>query len=92
MLTFESTAQFRRDVKRAIWRGCDLGKLEAIVSALLAEKAPDARHKDHALAGSYAGFRECHILPDWLLVYRIDKRRLILIAARTGTHSDPFGE
>ena len=50
----------------------------------------DERHHDHTLTGNYLGFRECHILPDWLLIYAIDNGKLILTASRTGTHSDLF--
>ena len=57
---------------------------------LLEEQILPERYKDHALLGNYTGFRECHILPDWLLIYSINKSELILTASRTGTHSDLF--
>ena len=56
------------------------------------EQQLDDRYRDHGLIGNYAGFRECHILPDWLLIYATDKEKLILTASRTGTHSDLFAK
>ena len=65
-------------------------KLDDVLQMLCAEKQLPERHRDHALVGDYIGFRECHIMPDWLLVYAIDKGKLILTASRTGSHSDLF--
>lgn len=90
MLSLETTGQFRRDYKRMKKRGCDLSLLEEVVDTLLAEKPLEARYRDHDLYGAYTGFRECHILPDWLLIYAVDRGRLILTASRTGSHSDLF--
>lgn len=90
MLTLRTTAQFRRDYKLAKKRGLDVGLLEAVIQTLTEEMPLEPKHHDHALSGSYAGFRECHIEPDWLLVYRVDKALLVLTAARTGSHSDLF--
>jgi len=90
VLTLKTTSRFRKDYKLAKKRGLDLFLLEAVIDVLLAEKSLALKHQDHALTGDYAGFRECHILPDWLLVYCIDKGTLILTAARTGTHADLF--
>lgn len=86
------TAQFKKDYKRAKKRGLDMTALQLVLDKLCAGEPLGERHRDHALVGTYAGFRECHIRPDWLLVYAIDVDRLILIASRTGTHSDQFGE
>lgn len=86
------TSQFKRDYKRIKKRGYDLALLESVLDRLREGVALDARNRDHALKGSYAGFRECHIQPDWLLVYAIDGERLVLTASRTGTHSDLFDE
>jgi mRNA interferase YafQ len=61
-----------------------------VIDTLLAEKTLGSKYKDHALSGDYAGFRECHILPDWLLIYHVDHKILILTASRTGTHADLF--
>ena len=86
------TAQFKKDYKRAKKRGRDMAELQAVLDRLCAEEPLEERHRDHALSGNYVGFRECHVRPDWLLVYAVDKESLILVASRTGTHSDLFGE
>lgn len=86
------TSQFKRDYKRMKKRGLNMAELQIVLDKLCADKPLEERHRDHALVGRYAGFRECHIRPDWLLVYAIDKDRLILVASRTGTHSDLFDE
>lgn len=92
MLTLETTAQFRRDYKRIKKRGYNLKLLEGVIDALLAGEKLDPKHRDHALTGSMKDYRECHILPDWLLMYRIEGERLVLVANRTGTHADLFDE
>lgn len=66
--------------------------LETVIDLLLNEQPLDERYQDHGLAGNYVGFRECHILPDWLLIYAKDRGKLILTASRTGTHSDLFAK
>lgn len=86
------TSQFKRDYKRMKKRGLNMAELQIVLDKLCADKPLEERHRDHALVGRYAGFRECHIRPDWLLVYAIDKDKLILVASRTGTHSDLFDE
>jgi mRNA interferase YafQ len=68
----------------------DLSLLEAIIEKLRKREPLEEKHKDHPLKGDYAGFRECHVLPDWLLIYGIDNERLVLTALRTGSHSDLF--
>jgi mRNA interferase YafQ len=90
MLTFETTRQFRRDIKRLEKRKYDLSLMEQVIQTLLEEKPLDTKYRDHALTGNYAGHRECHIQPDWLFIYRIDRGKLVLVATRTGTHSDLF--
>ena len=90
MLILKTTAQFRKDYKRLKKRGYNLNLLEEVIQFLLEEKPLAEKFRDHALAGKYTGFRECHILPDWLLVYQIDSEMLFLIVSRTGTHSDLF--
>lgn len=92
MLELVVTGQFRKDYKRVKKRGYDMKLLEIVIETLLAGKSLDQRYRDHSLTGNYSGFRECHILPDWLLVYAIDHNRLILTASRTGTHSDLFNK
>ena len=90
MLILETTAQFRHDYKLMKKRGCERELIETVLDKLLNGCPLEAAHRDHALTGNYAGFRECHIKPDWLLVYKIERDRLVLVAQRTGTHSDLF--
>ena len=92
MLKFETTSKFRKDVKRVTKRGLDMSLMAAAVQILLEEKPLPPKYNDHELKGVYSGFRECHILPDWLLIYQVDKGALILTATRTGSHSDLFAE
>jgi len=83
-----SGAQFRRDAKLAEKRGKDMAKLREAIR-LLAEGSPlPPRYKDHSLGGDWKSYRDCHIEPDWLLIYKIDGDDLFLV--RTGTHSDLF--
>lgn len=81
---------FKKDIKRIRKRGYNLKLLENIVQKLANEERLPSSNKDHALVGDYEGFRECHITPDWILVYRKNKEELILLLSRTGTHSDLF--
>ena len=90
MLELVTTSQFRKDLKRIKKRGLNLKKLEQILTQLRKQEILDIKYRDHALSGNYLGFRECHIEPDWLLVYAIDKGKLILTASRTGSHSNLF--
>ena len=90
MLDLVTTTQFRKDVKRIRKRGYDLSKLDDVMQTLLSEAPLPETKRDHALIGDYKGFRECHIEPDWLLVYAVDKGKLILTASRTGAHADLF--
>ena len=92
MLKPEFTGQFKKDFKKAVKRGCDPKKLENIVTLLCEEKDLPAENRDHPLVNSrnYKNMRECHIDPDWLLVYHISKESLILKLIRTGSHSDLF--
>jgi addiction module toxin, relE/stbE family len=90
MLKLVTTGTFRKDYKRIKKRGYDISLLETVLEQLLSEKKLEEKYRDHALVGNYAGFRECHILPDWLLIYAINNSELILTASRTGTHSDLF--
>lgn len=86
------TTQFKKDYKQAIKRGLKIKLLEDVIAALAMGEALPEKNKDHALAGNWIGHRECHILPDWLLIYRIKDDVLILTLTRTGTHSDLFGK
>ena len=90
MLKLKTTTKFKKDYKRMKKQGKDLSLLAKVINTLLAEKPLSEKHRDHALAGNYIGFRECHIQPDWLLIYAIDQGELILTASRTGSHSDLF--
>lgn len=92
MLKIEFTNQFKRDFKLAVKRGCNPKKLEEVVEILAKEQLLPEKYKDHALINSrnYQDVRECHIEPDWLLVYKIFNKSLILKLIRTGTHSDLF--
>ncbi len=82
--------KFRKDLKLARKRGLKLEKLNAVVEMLANQLPLDIRYRDHALTGDYGDFRECHIEPDWLLIYRQDEDVLELFLFRTGSHSDLF--
>ncbi len=88
-LIIRQATRFRRDVKRLRRQGRDLAQLELVIKTLAAEKPLDGRYRDHALIGNWHGFRECHLQPDWLLIYRIEGDELQL--ARTGSHAELFG-
>ena len=82
------TSVFNKDYKRAIKRGLQIKLLEQIVEQLaMGQPLPD-KNRDHNLSGDWIGYRECHILPDWILIYRIDNDVLVLTLSRTGSHSD----
>lgn len=82
--------QFKKDLKLAQKRGYDINLLKKVIAELADGKTLEAKYRDHLLTGDYGGYRECHIQPDWLLVYQIAGEQLILFLARTGTHSDLF--
>ena len=82
------TSQFKKDFKRVSKQGKDLTKLEFIIETLLSNKILEPKFKDHALSGKWKNHRDCHIEPDWLLIYQITTNSLIL--ERTGSHSDLF--
>ena len=88
MLTPVWSGRFKRDVKRTEKRGKDMAKLRAVLTLRIEEKPLPRSFRDHALRGDWNGFRDLHIEPDWLLLYRIDSGELQL--ARTGTHADLF--
>jgi len=90
LLELKKTSQFRKDLKRMVKRRLDIDLLDEIIQTLRERNPLDPKYHDHALTGDYAGFRECHIQPDWLLIYLIDGKNLILTTSRTGTHSDLF--
>lgn len=90
MLEITPTGQFKKDYKLCKKRGCNMNLLQEIIDTLAIPETLPIKNKDHDLKGNYINKRECHIMPDWLLVYRIEGDRLMLY--RTGTHSDLFDE
>ena len=92
MLKPEYTGKFKKDFKLAVKRGLDTKLLEDVITLLIQEKQLPEKYHDHPLTNSkeYKDVRECHIEPDWLLIYKILEDRLILRLIRTGSHSDLF--
>lgn len=88
MRTIRHTSQFKKDLKLAQRRGQDIRLLKEVLTAVANDKPLDGRHRDHALLGRYAGAREGHVQPDWLLIYRLIDEELILV--RLGSHADLF--
>lgn len=86
------TAQFRRDYKLAKKRGLKMEALAEVVTLLAKGEALPEKNRDHSLSGNWIGHRECHVLSDWLLIYRIEENVLVLTLTRTGTHSDLLGK
>lgn len=84
------TGKFKKDLKAVIKRGYNIELLGVVVDALAAGQELPAKYKDHTLMGNYKGCRECHITPDWLLIYEVDGDELYLYLTRTGSHSDLF--
>ena len=87
--TVKPTTQFKKDFKLAMKRGLKIELLEDVIAALAMGETLPEKHKDHALTGNWVGHRECHVLPDWLLIYYQTDTELYLY--RTGTHADLFG-
>lgn len=86
----ETTGRFKKDLKLVIKRGYNIALLQAVIDLLCAGEPLPEKNKDHALTGNLANYRECHITPDWLLIYKIENDVLVLTLTRTGTHSDLF--
>lgn len=84
------TSQFKKDLKLAKKQNKDLGKLFEVIDILANGETLDAKYKDHSLTGNYRGTRECHVEPDWLLIYEIRGDVLILMLYRLGSHSELF--
>lgn len=84
------TPNFKRDYKLMQKRGYKIELLKDVITKLASGETLPEKNRDHALTGNYKGCRECHILPDWLLIYQIENKELILFLTRTGTHSDLF--
>ena len=87
----KTTTQFKKDFKLAKKRGLKMELLREVITVLAMGETLPEKNKDHALTGNWIGHRECHILPNWLLVYRLEDEVLVLTLTRTGTHSDLFG-
>lgn len=90
MFELELTRQYLKDLKLARKRGLDESKLNEVILKLISGEVLPKKNRDHALSGDYEGFRECHISPDWLLIYSRDITVKIITLVRTGTHSDLF--
>ncbi len=88
--TLKPSTKFEKDLKRVRRRGWKMALLTDIVRELVAGKKLSEKHRDHDLAGNFAGLRECHIEPDWLLIYEVDRENFILYLVRTGSHSDLY--
>lgn len=88
MYAVKPTTRFQKDVKLVAKRGYNLGLLTMVIKKLAAGEPLAEGYKDHPLKGKYTGCRECHITPDWLLIYEVAGDELILYLTRTGTHSD----
>jgi len=84
------TSQFKRDLKLAKRQGKDINKLFDVISMIAEGRKLDEKYRDHNLSGDYARCRECHVEPDWLLVYEVMDKVLVLIIYRVGTHSELF--
>ena len=91
MLKVVLSNRFKRDLKLVARRGYDVELLEKTVNALAQQRNLPESNRDHAMVGNWVGYRECHIQPDWLLIYKIHGDELTLLLMRTGTHSDLFG-
>jgi mRNA interferase YafQ len=89
--TFSRTTQFKKDVKRAGKRGKDLAELKAVLDLLIEGTPLPSAYRDHPLRGEFAGSRDCHIQPDWILIYTLTERETHVRFERCGTHSDLFG-
>jgi mRNA interferase YafQ len=92
MYEAKPSKQFKKDLKTAERRGYNLNLLTEVIIKLTKGEQLEEKHKDHVLQGEYKGCRECHITPDWLLIYKISNNTVYLYLTRTGTHSDLFRE
>ncbi len=90
MLKIVTSNKFLKDLKLAKKRGLDLAALNEVVNKLANKEKLEEKYKDHALKGEFQDFRECHVKPDWLLIYSIDDEELELFLFRNGSHSDLF--
>ena len=90
MLSIVISNQFKKDLKLSKKRGLKINLLKEVIDTLANSKPLNEKYRDHNLSGEYSGFRECHIEPDWLLIYRVEDRVLVLFLFRTGSHPDLF--
>lgn len=90
MYVIKPTTKFQKDLKLVAKRGYKIELLTEVIKKIAAGETLDEKYKDHPLKGNYSGCRECHITPDWLLIYELANSELILYLTRTGTHSDLF--
>lgn len=87
-MRIHATTRFKKDVQRCQKRGYPMDRLKAVIDVLETREALDPKWKNHSLSGNYEGTQECHLLPDWLLIYEVNSETIYLI--RTGTHTDLF--
>lgn len=91
MYEISKTGQFKKDFKLIVKRGHSISKLETLLNLLIAGEVLPAKYKDHPLHNNYKGHFDCHIEPDWLLIYKRDVTENLITLVRTGSHSDIFG-
>ena len=91
MLEIKQTTSFRKDLKLLMKRKYNMNLIIDVVNKIASYQKLEEKYKDHELTRNFKGYRECHIQPDWLLMYRIDGKKLILILTRIGSHVDLFG-
>ena len=82
------TAKYRKDRKRLKKRGFNMALLDDVIAKLANGETLAPKHRDHALTGNHKGYRDCHIVPDWVLIYKIDQGQLVLVLSETGSHAD----
>lgn len=92
MYSIEFSNRYKKSYKLAVKRGLDVSLLNKVIKTLAEGKKLDAKYQDHGLKGNLYGFRECHIQPDWLLIYRIINKTCVLYILDTGSHSDLYGK
>ena len=92
MYSIEFSNRYKKSYKLAVKRGLDVSLLNKVIKTLAEGKKLDAKYQDHGLRGNLYGFRECHIQPDWLLIYRIINKTCVLYILDTGSHSDLYGK
>jgi len=89
-MRFFTTNRFEKEYKKMQKQGRDVNKLDDVMNKLLNEEKLLSRHRDHLLLGGFKDRRECHVEPDWLLIYKIDRKNEMIVFERTGSHADLF--